>query len=504
MFDSHPLRNAPPFQGLKHNSKQKHGAQYKGSSTDPVQNGQKQKKRPHDFSNASGRYWQNEKQDKKRGRFLQSEAHPAKHTNRSSRTTRLPPRPRSPRPCPVAVVPVPLSGERRGKYHPKSNAAMLILRSALARDPTAVGLLHDRDFKKSSSPNNHSARNSFFSQIQSSGDEDYSFDAIVGTCEDIEKDYLRLTSAPKPDKVRPPRVLKQSVAHIKAIWRDATQEYDWVCRQLKSVRQDYKVQHVENSDVVDVYETHARIALENKDLGEFNACVAQLQDLFHRVDTPDRIRDEFASYRILYNLLVGAPEWEQAKILSLFTAVERKRNATQFALQVRQAVVTGNYHNYFKLISRPPSKTMMSYILVHFHDRMRFRALAAMAAGYGSAPPGLVPLRFILRQLGWSSDTDEDENQEPIPAEKVCDGSEEMLSKLRNLGLSRQPIWIFRAICFLISSNVFLQKDPNLDGSPIDTLLVDFKASKAGGVRQVRGIKKLITHAGSDSVNLLK
>lgn len=84
---------------------------------------------------------------------------------------------------------------------------------------------------------------------------------IVGTSTALEKDYYRLTSAPDPAKIRPQHVLQQSLQHIKAKWR-TQQDYEWCCKQLKSVRQDATIQHLRNEFVVDVYETHARIAIE--------------------------------------------------------------------------------------------------------------------------------------------------------------------------------------------------------------------------------------------------
>ena len=49
--------------------------------------------------------------------------------------------------------------------------------------------------------------------------------AVVGTCLKLEKSYLRLTSAPRPELVRPEPVLEQALTHVQARWRDAEEQY---------------------------------------------------------------------------------------------------------------------------------------------------------------------------------------------------------------------------------------------------------------------------------------
>lgn len=51
---------------------------------------------------------------------------------------------------------------------------------------------------------------------------------IIGTCEDLEKQYLRLTGLPDPNMIRPEPTLKKSLAHILQRWRNNEIEYDYV------------------------------------------------------------------------------------------------------------------------------------------------------------------------------------------------------------------------------------------------------------------------------------
>lgn len=85
--------------------------------------------------------------------------------------------------------------------------------------------------------------------------------AIIGRSTELEKRYLRLTSAPDPDTVRPLPVLKQTLELLKKKWKEE-KNYAYICDQFKSLRQDLTVQRIQNEFSVLVYEIHARIALE--------------------------------------------------------------------------------------------------------------------------------------------------------------------------------------------------------------------------------------------------
>lgn len=88
---------------------------------------------------------------------------------------------------------------------------------------------------------------------------------FIGRSQILERPYLRLTTAPDPSVVRPPEVLKQTLELLKKKWR-AEGNYAYICDQFKSIRQDLMVQRIKTSFTVQVYELHARIALEKVQL----------------------------------------------------------------------------------------------------------------------------------------------------------------------------------------------------------------------------------------------
>jgi len=213
---------------------------------------------------------------------------------------------------------------------------------------------------------------------------------IVGTSQEIFKDYLRLTSDPNPEQIRPYHVLQQTLTELKKRWREKV-PYNWICSQFKSLRQDLTVQRIKNDFTVAVYEIHARMALEVADMVEYNQCQSSLKGLYE-LGIPGNV-EEFTAYRILL-LLHGRNRSELNLYVSQLTSKQKASMAVKHALAVQRALALGNYHAFFEQYLNSPN--MGAYIVDHFVDRERLRALLIMTKAYQR-----LSLSFIHQELAF-------------------------------------------------------------------------------------------------------
>jgi hypothetical protein len=246
-------------------------------------------------------------------------------------------------------------------------------------------------------------------------EEDYENMKVKGMCLTLEKEYLRLTAPPRAELVRPQPILEQHLRNLKAERQLAPsdrRDYLWFCSQLKAVRQDCTVQHIQNSFAVEVYETHARIALEEGDLNEYNQCQTQLKDLYRTLEDGDpkatANRNEFIAYRLLYYIfLTGNNKYDGGssdlfKIMTNLTLTERTHPAINHALQVRVAVADCDYHKFFLLRKRCPN--LGSHLMDLIVPGLRYNTILRMCKAYRPC----VEVPFVLSQLGFDPSLDMD------------------------------------------------------------------------------------------------
>mmetsp|Transcript_2644 Transcript_2644/g.3960 ORF Transcript_2644/g.3960 Transcript_2644/m.3960 type:complete len:302 (-) Transcript_2644:146-1051(-) len=208
----------------------------------------------------------------------------------------------------------------------------------------------------------------------------------------LERPYLRLTSAPVPSVIRPLKVLKLALENVKQKYLE-NEDYSHACEQLKSIRQDLTVQNINNRFAAHVYETHGRIALECGDLAEYNQCQSRLQEMRRRGIPISS--SEFDSYRVLHALYCK----NKLETVGILRDLARRREIDNehmaFMMSIRRCLVDGNTSRFFKLYSSAP--LLSGYILDYMVSSVRKNAYDAMIKANDT-----VSLGDITKILGFS------------------------------------------------------------------------------------------------------
>lgn len=251
---------------------------------------------------------------------------------------------------------------------------------------------------------------------------------FVGRSTVLEKPYMRLTAAPKAEDVRPLAVLRKSLAHVKAHYIQ-NEDFEFANEQLKSIRQDITVQHLRNSFVLEVYETHSRILLENGDLNEFNQCQTMIQSLTspsHSIPWEDvsenalqaelrnsmrkkggkrdvlvqseEAADEFGAYSLLYDIVQNS--W--CDLIIHFASIKKRidgkaqsvkkskksktvppithGSSVRHAWNVVRSIMHDDYIAFFRLYESAPH--MSAYLMDFLVRRVRNMAYVRIIAAY--------------------------------------------------------------------------------------------------------------------------
>ena len=135
------------------------------------------------------------------------------------------------------------------------------------------------------------------------------------------------------------------------------------------------------------------------DMVEYNQCQAMLKNLYD-LGIPGK-EEEFTAYRILMlihgrnrsgmallssyshrslTILAASADIDLNLYVGQLTPKQRASSAVQHALDVQRAMAMGNYHSLFDLYLNAPN--MGAYIMDHFIERERVRALIIMSKAY--------------------------------------------------------------------------------------------------------------------------
>uniref|UniRef100_A0A915HMJ2 SAC3/GANP/THP3 conserved domain-containing protein n=1 Tax=Romanomermis culicivorax TaxID=13658 RepID=A0A915HMJ2_ROMCU len=159
------------------------------------------------------------------------------------------------------------------------------------------------------------------------------------------------------------------------------------------------IQCIRNEFSVDVYETHARIAVEKGDKEEFNQCQNQLKMLYKELkNCPNKF--EFTAYRLLFFVYTE----NSSDIISTLAGLNDeyfKDVCVKFATQIRLAWFLGDYSKLFRLYRRGPPR-MCVYLMELFLDRERRRALKIMLKSYRP----FLPVELATKELGFECKED--------------------------------------------------------------------------------------------------
>ena len=227
--------------------------------------------------------------------------------------------------------------------------------------------------------------------------------ALRGQSAMLEKSYMRLTTLPNAADVRPLPVLRQAFDLVKRKW-EAERDYVYACDMLKSIRQDLTVQHLTQADgprcafAAHVYETHATIALQSGDLGEFGACQAALVPL--HAARPSARAAEFGAYRLLHAAALRGASLaaELHGILSSLRPEAAADPAVTQALQLGVALQSDDEIRVLEVL--PRLHGFGACLFTPQLPQLRERALHRLCRAYAPS----VPLELLTRRLGWNGD----------------------------------------------------------------------------------------------------
>jgi hypothetical protein len=182
---------------------------------------------------------------------------------------------------------------------------------------------------------------------------------------------------------------QKALESVKRRWlRD--EDYAYACNQLKAIRQDLTVQHINTEFTVHCYEVHARMALESGDLNEYNQvcarermhdgcfcaesiavgrqCQTRLREL--AVQGLPVSTDEFEAYRILHALQKNNLQ-EVSATVSRLSPQERSGVCVRHAMGVLNALISNDYVKFFRLYDDAPHMSGYDFFLC-VHDILKY------------------------------------------------------------------------------------------------------------------------------------
>jgi hypothetical protein len=217
---------------------------------------------------------------------------------------------------------------------------------------------------------------------------------LIGTCEKLEKNYLRLTSAPNPSTIRPLSILEQAFPFVLHKYH-SNNDWSYISSQLKSIRQDLMVQSIRNDFTVLVYEENARIALEMGDRDQFIQCQTQLEILYDSGCNRTHVL-EFLIYRLLYSLLLN----DSKKANRVLIEINQANRSSEDLEIVRKFCSAFRRKNFFQLFILYKSLPRLASCLVNFFIDIYRKQMIQMLI-WGFTPT--LPIDIVAQILAYES-----------------------------------------------------------------------------------------------------
>jgi SAC3 family protein LENG8/THP3 len=209
-------------------------------------------------------------------------------------------------------------------------------------------------------------------------------DVIVqGRCQALEKDFLRLNGPPDSAKVRPEPVIKAALERLVGIIARDEHPYRYHWTQLKAMRQDLIVQHVQNETTAAVEEVFARRALEHGDMRDYQKCSTALRVLYDA--GVQGYRAEFDAYRILANVCQDHCTSDEVlkSMTDAYAHSVGESAEVQHALAVQRALTMGNWRGFWRLYASAPNRGRL--IMDRAAPGVRLAAARALASRFKPA-----------------------------------------------------------------------------------------------------------------------
>ncbi|KAK9835859.1 hypothetical protein WJX74_009622 [Apatococcus lobatus] len=288
---------------------------------------------------------------------------------------------------------------------------------------------------------------------------------IKGTCQKLEKSYFRLTAAPDPSVVRPLPVLKSALSKLVASLRDGSATYFYALDQFKGMRQDLTVQHIHDEVAAQVYEAHARAALEYGDMAEYNQCQQQLETL-HKSGVKG-CEQEFLACRLLYQSAHSKHGEATALLATLQAAVDQAQPSREVlhAISVCEAMQAHNYRACFKLYASAPR--MGRALMDIAYPNLRFDALRMLCEGFRPT----LSVSHAARLLGFVASTSQPDLQEQH--QEIPPGSSQPQFSGKHAAAADAQMGEAACLAWLTSCQAVITSSP---GAPSNSQALDCKA----------------------------